>query len=102
MRKLWLASAVLLVMGALAVAQTGPTDHGQTSAMNSQQVQSGAGQKAMDPSTAQQIDLNSPDSAQPDFRGTELEKAYQQEPQTGWQDPNIIRSGSLDQAGGAQ
>jgi hypothetical protein len=41
---------------------------------------------------AEQTDLNSPNFTHQDFRGTLLEKAYQQEPQSGWQDPNLIKS----------
>jgi uncharacterized protein YjbI with pentapeptide repeats len=41
---------------------------------------------------AEQTDLNSPNFTHPDFQGTLLEKAYQQESQSGWQDPNLTKS----------
>ena len=84
MRKMLLAFVVLLVMGALAVAQT-PTptvmpDQGQTAPMAS----------------VEQTDLNSPNFTHQDFAGTQLEKAYQQEEKSGWENPNLTKSAGID------
>jgi hypothetical protein len=47
-----------------------------------------------------ETDLNSPTFTHFDFRGTLLEKAYQQEPQSGWQNPNLTKSAGTIGAGG--
>ena len=99
MKKLLITFAVLLVMGALAVAQTGPSEQAQDKATTNLAVVSGI-DLATGSSPNTPADLNSADMVPPDFRGTELEKAYQQEEQDGWKDPNIIYSTGLEAVGG--
>ena len=49
---------------------------------------------------AEQTDLNSPNFTHSDFRGTILEKVYNQESHSGWQDPNLTKSAAAPSGGG--
>ena len=104
MKNLLLAFAVLFVMGTLAVAQSQNTvapssmNSTQSSAVSSSLGDDGAA-LAQEASQIEQTDLNSPNFTHQDFRGTELEKAYQQEPRSGWQNPNITKSAINDPSG---
>jgi hypothetical protein len=107
MRNFLLAFAVLLVVGAAAVAQT-TYDQNQGTASPATTTSTQQNDSAMNQQTsgsadaevqAAQAGVNSPDY-RPDFRGTELEKAYQQEEQSGWQDPNITKSDSQNLSDG--
>ena len=99
MRNFLLAFAVLLVMGTVAVAQgydqnqSAPTPSTTYSTQQndtmSQQTSADTDASAL----AVRPGVNSSDY-RPDFRGTELEKAYQQEEAAGWQDPDITKSDS--------
>ena len=91
MKNLVLAFAVLLVMGTIAVAQTYDQNQGTTppsTTYNTQQNDSAMSQPMGQDSSAtlpaDQVGVNDP-SYRPDFRGTELEKAYQNEAAAGWQ-----------------
>jgi hypothetical protein len=101
MRKLPLAFAVLLIMGTVAVAQTYDQNQDTTtpsSTTSIQQNDSTMSQQTIGNTDAtlpaDQVGVNSPDY-RPDYRGTELEKAYQQEPESFWQDPDITKSASV-------
>jgi hypothetical protein len=109
MRKFLLAFAVLVAMGTLAVAQTYDQSQDATSppsTTNGTANDSAVTQQASDNDAAaqqvEQTDLNSPNFTHQDFRGTELEKAYQREEQSGWNDPNITKSSGIDNGGGGQ
>jgi len=101
-RNLLLVFAGLLVVGTLAVAQT--YEPSQSTALTPSAVTSTQpnGITMVQPTSDSegQTDLNSPNFTHPDFRGTELEKAYQQEPRSGWQNPNITKSAPSDGSGG--
>ena len=117
MKKLLLVFAVPLLMGSLAVAQTygqAPDTNAPSSSTN--QYGQAPNTSAASPSTnqygqtaetdisgsaaaAQQQDPSVNDSSQ-NIEGTELQRAYQREAQSGWDDPNIIKSTNLHEAGG--
>ena len=101
-RNCLLVFAGLLVLGTLAVAQT--YDQSQRTALTTSAVTS---TQPNDTTMVQptsdsegQTDLNSPNFTHQDFRGTELEQAYQQEPRSGWQNRNITKSAPSDGSGG--
>jgi hypothetical protein len=102
MKNLLLAFAVLFVMGTLAVAQSQNTaapssmNGTQSTAVSPSQGDNGAA--LAQEATHEQTDLNSPNFTHEDIRGTELEKAYQRESVSGWQDPNTTKSAVI--AGG--
>jgi hypothetical protein len=103
MKAFLLAIAAWLVMGTVAVAQTYDENRrtGSPSTPNSTQQNDSAMNRQTGGSTdpAAQVGVNSPDY-RPDYRGTELEKAYRMEPKTGWQDPNITKSANGNPGGG--
>jgi hypothetical protein len=104
-KKFLLVFAVLLVMGSLAVAQTYGESQSTTSApstTNSMQTNDSAmGQQASDNNAAaEQTDPDSTNFTHQDFRGTELEKAYQQFDKSGRSDCSAIRATGCDQGGG--
>jgi hypothetical protein len=104
MKNFLLAFAVLFVLGTLAVAQTYDQNQGTAapSSMNNAQSNGISQASGNDPvaQQAEETDLNSPNFTHQDFRGTELERAYQQEAQSGWQNPNLTKSAGIDGPGG--
>jgi hypothetical protein len=94
MRKSLLVLAGLLMMGTLAVAQTYGQSQSTVPAMTSMQSNDAAmdQQKSDNAVSVGQTDLNSPNFTHENFQGTILEKAYQQEERSGWQDPNLTKS----------
>ena len=107
MKTLLLALAVLFVMGALSVAQTYDQSQDTTSTpstLNGAPANDSAlNQQTNDSATtAVQANTNGSNFVPQDFRGTELEKAYQQEAASGWNDPNITKSNGVDAGGGGQ
>ena len=101
MKNLLLASAVLLVMGTMSVAQSQNTAapsamNGMQSTVVSPSVGDDGAALAQQASQTEQTDLNSPNFTHQDFRGTELEKAYQQESGANWQNPNVTKSAGVD------
>ena len=105
MRKFRLAFAVLVAMGTLAVAQTYGQSQDTTSPPSTTN-RTPANDTAMDQqmndntAAAAQTYANGSNFTPQDFRGTELEKAYQQEPQSGWENPNLTKSANIGGAGG--
>ena len=106
MRKFLLVSAALLVMGTIAVAQAYDQNQDTTSPSTTNSMQQNDSTKNQQTSSAtdftdqtSQIGVNS-NNYQPDYRGTELEKAYQQEEQSGWTDPDVIKSETQNQSDG--
>jgi len=101
MRMFSSALAMLFLMGTLAMAQNQSTETPPTTKRlqrnnsTTRQQASGNVDATVEPS---KVGVNSPDY-RPDFRGTELEKAFQQEEKAGWKDPSIIKSGPFDAVG---
>jgi hypothetical protein len=100
-----IAVATLFLLGIFAMAQSNNQNQSTVAPHTTKRMQrnkSAMGQQVNGSPYAtvppSQVGVNSPDY-RPDFRGTELEKAYQQEEKTGWKDPNIIKSGPFDAVG---
>jgi len=106
MRNFLFAAALLLAMGAWAAAQTYGQNQDPTSlpSTTSSVTNDSLSQRANELNAAsqqlEQTDLNSPNFTHQDFRGTELEKAYQGEAESGWENPNITKSNGIDTGGG--
>jgi hypothetical protein len=108
MKTLLLAFAALFVMGTLALAQSYDQSQSATSTPSTSSTASdnaalglqGNPDPQVNPSQAS-TDSGYSDNYNPqNWQGTELEKAYQQEPQGGWQDPNVTKSGDIEAGGG--
>ena len=91
MKNSLLVLAVLVGIGTLAGAQTyGQAQSATVAPSTTGSVQSNDAAMATGngSSAAQEV-------GEPRFQGTELQKAYQEEPKTDWQNPNVVESGDI-------
>ena len=104
MKNLALTLAVVVGMGTLAVAQSqkspAPASMNTGSGLMSPMLSDGGAALVQQALQLEQTDLNSPNFTHQDFRGTALDKAYRQEPRSGWQNPNITKSAEGVDGGG--
>jgi len=103
MKTLLAASVAFLALGSFALAQTYAQGCDTTSPPT---VMNGTAtddtlltQKTSDNGTAAQKDTSDAEFNRQEFQGTELQRAYQEEPRTGWQDPNLVKSGNIGGGG---
>jgi hypothetical protein len=110
MKTLLLAFAVLFVMGTLALAQSYDQSQSATSTPSSSSTTAsdaaalgvqGNPDPQASPSEAATDSGYSYNYNPQNWQGTELQKAYQEEPRDGWRDPNVTKSGSIEGAGGS-